>query len=437
MERKIICIVLGLGLAFFNVVFFTIQTTKWLEYGAEISNSNSATNKYTPNTRGGFPRWPPKSKGVNVTTILRWLEFAGSDERLTRTFIFDNLPTIPALLVSNSNNNNNNTGDKYSLIYAEPVVDTLPSANGFRKSRLLPLKYIINKSINSFDGSKSINNRPLKRLYDILDSGLFIPMVLDIGDMEQCATNYAVNWFDITFDELPVWSFSIHVDCLHAFGLPFSYNWREGPVRTNSSEWDSVFEASDQSYPWSAKERIAVWRGGGGGRGWRQRMVEISSVNPLIDSQIVGDESQRIPFQDFQKYRIVMDVDGNAWSGRFGPLLCMNTPVIKVQPKFMNYIDFTARPHVHFVPAPLNETLNNVVNWTLALENEKAVRDIMYNARAWCRKHMTMIHVMEDFVFQLAAYVELLDTGSPGWDQIVVGWQRKNGTTFGKIFPDI
>ena len=315
-------------------------------------------------------------------------------------------------------------------------MNTLPSANFFRKSRLLPLQYIITKSINSFDGSKIINKLPLQRLYDILDSGHIIPMILDIGDMEQCATKYNVNWYDITFEELPVWSFSINVDCHHAFGLPFSYNWKEGPLRTNSSEWDSVFKTSDQSYPWSTKETIAVWRGGGGGRGWRQRMVEISSDNPLVDAQIV-DKSQRIPFQDFQKYYTVMDVDGNSWSERFNKLLCMNTPVIKVQPQFMNYVDFTAKPHVHFIPAPLNESLNNVVNWTLAQENEEVVRGIMINARAWCRNHMTMIHVKEDFVFQLAAYVELLDSGSSSWVDETVEWRWKNGTAYRKLFPHI
>jgi len=385
-------------------------------------------------SRGGFPRWPLESKGINIMTILRWLNYTVTGKRLKRKFDSDNFPTIPAMLVSN--NNDNSTGGKYSLIYAEPVVNTLSSSKFFRRTRFLPLQYIINKSINSFNGSKYINSRPLKRLYEILDNGLFIPLVLDISDMKQCATNYSVNYFDIIFEELPVWSFSTHVNCLHAFGLPFSYSWRGGRVRTDSSEWDAVFEASDQSYPWSAKERIAVWRGGGGGLGWRQSMVEMVSGNPLVDAQF-AEKHQRIPFEDFQKYRTVMDVDGNAWSERFNKLLCMNTPVIKVQPTFLNYLDFTATPHVHFIPAPLNETLINVVNWTLAPENEGAVLDIMYNARAWCREHMTTMHVMEDVVFQLAAYVELLDTGSPGWIDQIVDWRRKNSTTFGKLFPHI
>jgi hypothetical protein len=49
---------------------------------------------------------------------------------------------------------------------------------------------------------------------------------------------------------------------------------------------------------------------------------------------------------------------------------------------------------------------------------------------------MTKAHVMENIVFQLSAYVELLDRGSPGWTDRIAEWQ-KNGTVFGKLFPGL
>jgi hypothetical protein len=35
-------------------------------------------------------------------------------------------------------------------------------------------------------------------------------------------------------------------------------------------------------------------------------------------------------FNDFMKSRAILDLDGNAWSGRFGTILCLNSVVIKV-----------------------------------------------------------------------------------------------------------
>ncbi|KAL9187558.1 hypothetical protein ACHAXT_001661 [Thalassiosira profunda] len=377
--------------------------------------------------RGGFPLWPA-GEGINATTVLAWLDFAAMDARIHRTFGFENWPTHPAVVVRNNDG-------RYVFAYSGPVAETLPSATSFRRGRIAPTESIFHEAINHFDGGDSIDGLPLAKLYQLLDDGVPIPLVFDITDMQQCATNYSAHWGPVHFEKLPVWSHSIRVDCKHAFGLP-GYGYLGG-LRRNETEWDVQFQVWDAKYPWEMKQRIAVWRGTTSGMGWRQRMLEVTAQSPLVDARVVTgkDRTAAIPFVDFQKYRAVLDVDGNAWSERFPKLLCMNVPVIKVAPQWLDYHDFTAEPFVHFVPAPLNESLIDAVNWTLAPENEAAVRGIVQNARARCRESMLRERVMEDLVFQLAAYLELLDRDSPGWTERFVEW--RNSTSSRKLFPGL
>eukprot|EP00978_Attheya_sp_CCMP212_P020840 scaffold60199_cov103-Attheya_sp.AAC.1 len=64
----------------------------------------------------------------------------------------------------------------------------------------------------------------------------------------------------------------------------------------------------------------------------------------------------KIPFDDFQKYLAIVDVDGNSWSGRFSQLLCMNSVVLKVEPEFADYFMPELQPWVHYIPVHLNST---------------------------------------------------------------------------------
>ena len=47
----------------------------------------------------------------------------------------------------------------------------------------------------------------------------------------------------------------------------------------------------------------------------------------LRNQTVLGD---RMPFDDYMKYKAIIDIDGNNWSSRFPKLLCSNSIVIKV-----------------------------------------------------------------------------------------------------------
>lgn len=175
-----------------------------------------------------------------------------------------------------------------------------------------------------------------------------VPLILAFGDMRNCA--------NLTFPRLS-WCTVPESEPCRAIPIP-GYNLyleRHGHS-ANASHFYSTMETK---YPWSSKLRKAVWRGAATGFAptgtWdslpRARLVNYSIHHPnWFDAAFTGfiEFAERydgegsklrlnsrlarpIPMDDYQKFRAVVDMDGNAWSARFGSLLCMNSVVIKVR----------------------------------------------------------------------------------------------------------
>jgi hypothetical protein len=123
------------------------------------------------------------------------------------------------------------------------------------------------------------------------------------------------------------------------------------------------------TYPWESKIPKVVWRGsttggspydltddenGATAINWRDmprsKLIKIARNHPDImdmgftelnqgweelpyKDQIVeelGQLPQILLFEDFMKYKAILDINGNSWSMRFGHLLCLNSVVMKV-----------------------------------------------------------------------------------------------------------
>jgi protein glucosyltransferase len=54
--------------------------------------------------------------------------------------------------------------------------------------------------------------------------------------------------------------------------------------------------------------------------------------------------------EDFQKFKVIVDIDGNSWSSRFVSLLCMNSIFLKVVPYYVDYFFFELQPWVQYIP---------------------------------------------------------------------------------------
>ena len=102
------------------------------------------------------------------------------------------------------------------------------------------------------------------------------------------------------------------------------------------AEWDTT-------YPWERKIPKMVWRGRITGYtyrdGERPRQELVRYAREYLDVMDVKPSTHRsrMAQDDFQKYKAILDIDGNAWSARLGKLLCYNSVVIKVEPTFVGY----------------------------------------------------------------------------------------------------
>lgn len=98
---------------------------------------------------------------------------------------------------------------------------------------------------------------------------------------------------------------------------------------------------------------------------------------------------------------------------RFPRLLCYNSAVVKMEPKFVDYLWPTLKPWVHYIPATV-ETFDKIARFVADNKNEEPLKGIVRNANKWCSEHMRRSKLKSDFLSLLDGYVEELDRHDSG-----------------------
>ena len=137
------------------------------------------------------------------------------------------------------------------------------------------------------------------------------------------------------------------------------------------------------------------------------------------------DTKYKMPFGDYQRYKAIIDIDGNGWSSRFHGLLCMNSVVLKIRSRFLDYNAAQLKEWTHYIPYNPEAVSNNIhnvsfpdfVNDVLRNENEAKLRRIVSNAHVWCREHMSRTSIQDDLLDIFASYVAELDKNDASWEQ--------------------
>jgi hypothetical protein len=122
------------------------------------------------------------------------------------------------------------------------------------------------------------------------------------------------------------------------------------------------------------------------------------------------------PMSNFQRYKAILDVDGNSWSERFAKLLCMNSVVVKVEPEFVDYFWHQIKPWVHYVP--IKQDSSDL--WEIAqyvVHHDEEMHGIAKNARQWCQDNMKYERLIEFVLDSMEFYVEMLDKNDPNWKE--------------------
>ncbi|KAI8921502.1 glycosyl transferase family 90-domain-containing protein [Entophlyctis helioformis] len=222
--------------------------------------------------------------------------------------------------------------------------------------------------------------------------------------------------------EPDTWSYSTHL-------LPVLSQTRITPcfadILVPSQYYYPVVAPDISKLPsWTERQSKLYWRGSTTGGhatngNWREfhrhRLAMMALKNPrLFDAALVqnvqcdqedcDDVAKEIPisppspFTDVYKYKYVLDIDGNSFSGRYLKLLTSGALVFKMT-IFSEFFDRWLVPYKHYIPVqPDLSDLEEKVLW--AKENDALAQQIARNGREFVLRHITSD--------QIECYMELL-----------------------------
>lgn len=255
------------------------------------------------------------------------------------------------------------------------------------------------------------------------------------GDFKTC------NYKNFEEDSIPLFTTCAMIGCTHAFPMPNYMTIIDSQV--SDDNWRGVFKQFNEQYPWESKIRKVVWRGALSEAEptkaltsvrWRLAKVVHEAQNDQYDigltsipswltdkidfdlSEIGGFKKGISPMAAFQQYTAIIDMDGNSWSSRFGTLLCYNSVVVKVEPKYFDYFHAELKPWTHYIPVKddLSDFHENIA-WALDIKNEIAVKNIITSANQWCSQRMIPSELAIDLLDIFESYVRLLDRADANW----------------------
>ena len=131
----------------------------------------------------------------------------------------------------------------------------------------------------------------------------------------------------------------------------------------------------------------------------------------------------RIVFDDFAKYRIILDADGSSWSERFGNLLCLNSVVAKIDPVYVDWLwpELEAGKHYLSINQDSSNLWEVVVSELLQQKEDEDNRgssrrdEMLFRSNEWCSSRITYSRMIDDLLQTFEKYSTWLDQGDPDW----------------------
>jgi hypothetical protein len=323
-----------------------------------------------------------------------------------------------------------------------------------QRNRLMPVEGLMNEALKLYYSSqRSERQSNWAQLDGLLEQGHSFPFLVFPGDYRSCGYQNYIDENDVSHN-LPLFTFGVKANALRCWnGFPIaSYKMIRDSKRT-SQDWDKEFKEMDKRYPWHEKVPKVAWRGSltdssalgdlglFDGVTPRMRLVALGnhaynktqlfdvgfSSTRTFDKRSISSldypaKGSTTPFAEMQRYIAIIDIDGNAWSSRFPTQLCLNSVSLKVEPRYSDYfVESQVKPGVHYIPikADLSDLLEKTL-WVML--HPKESRQIVANARKWCREHMVWKSLARDMLDTWEKYVTWLNEHDPNWYDI---WDKQ------------
>ena len=279
------------------------------------------------------------------------------------------------------------------------------------------------------------------RIRQALKKGGF-PFIVWHGDFQSCNLNNYQN------QSVPLFTVCGKISCQHSFPIPTYKTILDS--QPSALHWAANMAEYQRDYPWETKIRKVVWRGGLTGAldnytSDRARIarfpvehpsswldIGLTGIPPRHDkaniqlSYFNGLAQPLRPQESFQNFIGILDIDGNSWSSRFGKLLCYNSVILKVEPRYIDYFYKSLKPWVHFIPVQhdLSDLLDKA-EYVVDPANQYEVQEVISNANQWCREHMIQKTIAHDYLDIWEEYLYQLDRGDPSWAETWIKWKPK------------
>lgn len=442
---------LSAQLVYSNPKYFLLDSSI-LRFDGAVQESMLTSDSFAPVIFGndGFPRWDESSGGIEFSPIQDYLSMLlngtisarGSNNCANTPYVIDSNRT---LWVSQRIRREHPKGEKYFGIQPPELIASL--------------------ALQLLDAKMSQNDATARNRWSALNKAINmggLPFLAHLGDFELGCNkdNFSNN------KSVPIFTTNAAVTCRHAIPWPSFYAIR-GAARTSYDWTNRIMPKYNETYPWKDKIPKVVWRGALSGPiegdenstqysyseypnpRWRAclvannpatikdptfhngnstptagdqslfdiRLVTVRKRYRNWDFTSIGGLGSSMKMDDFQQYRAILDIDGASWSSRFEKLLCYNSVVVKMEPKWVDYFHFSLEPWVHYIPVrdDLSDLIPNV-KWAMADENEEAVKTIIQNANAWCAENYTYSKIALDVLDLWNTYAGWLEIGAPDWN---------------------
>lgn len=364
----------------------------------------------------GFPKWP--SSGIHIQDLMHFLS-----AHLLRSPT-PHFPVLLYVLKRRRHREDFDTSTHFDLWTCRAVREKHIS-----KDRIQPVESLFERALQHLATSRKQQWQALRRA---LENDAGVPFVVDYMDYTGCGGHThaeARTNTSSTPSMLPVFTMcaTLQPFCDYAFPIPTYFM-----ISTAQSSWK---ETRQHDPPFVSKQRQAVWRGAFTGQSWdhgrtnqRREMYRLSKQDNNAHF-INAEEARRggehyMPMDQYRNFRAILDLDGDAWSKRFVALLCFNSVVLKVEPKYVDYFHPNLQPWIHYIP--VNGHLSDLVDqvkFAVSDEHQEEVQQIIRHAQQWCAQHVTEQALVEDMLDIWNKYVELLNQGDPTWQEI---WRETN-----------
>jgi hypothetical protein len=451
----------------------TIATNPTMFHLSHANNTNSTLlllqQQHRQQEHRAFPRWG--DEGIDIATILDFIfhssQHAVPPQQRRRRKKNDDDATLPRY--TPTTDHANDVGYWFPEVLYVLDTDGLWCSRRHRdilidfgqqtvRQKLEPVEALLSAAVTKhlrwLDDNNPHNDDAAtaapqwSRLARALAHG--IPFLAYYGDFTGCnrfnynnASSLAIPSSSSTasssVSSIPLFTTAAAVSCDYAIPFPNYQTIHDASTLSNQS-----FALWKERYPVASKIRKVVWRGSLTGnvlndthKSQRWTMLETyhnhssgwfdvgatrlpkRHESQQLDLSSVGGIVTGMAMEDFQRYQVILDMDGNSWSSRFGKLLCYNSVVLKMKPDHVDYFFYDLIPWVHYIPVNDMDDLLEKARFALDPRQASLVAEITVNANAWCQRRMVRDQIAEDMLHILERYVEMIDAGSsaPDWQQ--------------------